>query len=457
MKSLLLFLLLLPVFVSGQVIETIAGNGVAGYSGDGGAAISAELNRPTNIKLNGGNIYIADFFNNVIRKINSEGIITTIVGDGYGAGTLTTGGYSGDGGPATDAELNAPADMAFDASGQMYFDDNGNAVIRKVSTSGIITTIAGGGTSGLGDGGQATAAQLNDPFGLIFDHSGNLYFSDAGNRRVRKINTSGIITTIAGTGMPGYSGDNGPATAAELRIPCWLGIDASDNIYIPDWVSHCVRKVNSAGIITTIAGNGMAGNTGDGGLATAAAINSPCAVVFDNFGNLYISSYDNCLIRKISPSGIITTVVGKDTCGYNGDGILATSAQINQQAICSAIDPYGNLYIADSYNNRIRRIVYDETEVNTVNKTPNNISIYPNPAHNEVTIKSTTAIESVEVVNMMGQVVASSLGKGSGQAASSKEVLLDIRSQPAGVYFVKVSGPDGYRDGGRFLKEQGGY
>ena len=451
MKSLLLFLLLLPVFASGQVIETIAGNGVAGYSGDGGAAMLAELSGPYNVKFDhSGNLYIADEGNNVIRKI-SRGIITTVVSN-IGASSIC--GYIGDGGIATAAELCQPADLAFDQSGNLYLTDNGNSVIRKVNAFGIISTFAGGGISGIGDGGQATAAELSDPLGLVFDKAGNLYFSDNGHHRVRKIDNAGIITTVAGTGVAGYSGDNGPATDAKLIYPGFINISPRGELYIADYFNHRIRKVDLSGIITTVAGTGIQGYSGDGGPATAAKLNEPFGILFDRIGNYYISEeIGSPTIRKVDTFGIITTIAGTGIAGFSGDGGPATAAQLNSIAICSTIDSFGNLYMADYTNNRIRRIVYDETEVNTVNKTPTNISIYPNPAQNEVTIKSTTAIESVEVVNMMGQVVASPFGKGSGQAASSKEVLLDIRSLPAGVYFVKVSGPDGYRDGGRFLKE----
>jgi len=445
MKSLLLFLLLLPVFVSGQVIETIAGNGVAGYSGDGGAAIFAKFNWPNTVKFDRfGNMYISDWRNNVIRKINTTGIITTVAGNGYGAGIIGVGGYTGDGGSATDAELNGPVDIAFDADGNMYFNDQGS-VIRKISNSGIISTIAGTGVNGYnGDGIPATAAELNSDVGIVFDNAGNLYFSDESSHRVRKINALGIISTVAGTGTAGYNVDNIAATVAQLSSPCFLAIDSVGNLYITEHGNHRVRRVDNIGIITTVAGNGVPGNSGDGGPATAANISAPEAIVFDVLGNFYISDGISCTIRKVTPSGIITTILGNDTCGYKGDGGSATNAEINIEALCTAVDPFGDLYIADYENSRIRRVVYDETEVNTINKTANSITIYPNPALTEVTIKSTTAIESVEVVNMMGQVVTSPR-----PSPKEREVLLDVRSLPAGVYFVKVNGVYG----GRFVKE----
>lgn len=210
----------------GQIITTIAGIDTAGYTGDNAAATAATLNHPDVIKFDhSGNMYIADEHNHVVRKINTSGIITTIVGTGLGAGTFS-GGYSGDGGPATNAQLSRPMDLAFDAIGNLYISELGNGTIRKVNTSGIITTIAGTGHSGYnGDGGPATNAQLYDPLGLVFDIAGNLYFSDNGNARVRKINTLGIITTIVGTGIPGYSGDGGPASIAQIKCGGYIAIN----------------------------------------------------------------------------------------------------------------------------------------------------------------------------------------------------------------------------------------
>ena len=437
------------------MIETIAGNGVAGYSGDGGAAILCELDNPDYLVFDHAtNIYIADEHNHVVRKVNTSGIITTIAGNGFGAG-LSDGGYSGDNGPATAAMLSRPSTVGIDRAGNIYITEFGNNTIRKVTPSGIISTIAGTGIAGYsGDNGPATHAMLNDPLGLAFDSIGNLYFSDNSNRRIRKIDvTTGIITTIAGTGTAGYSGDNGPATAAEMRISGYLAFSPTGELYIPEYYNHVIRKIDHSGVITTIAGTGTSGYTGDNGPATAAKLVSVFSIIFDSLGNMYLSDRVIGVIRKINTSGIITTIAGIGSVGYGGDNGPATAAQFNTDVNCSAIDAYGNLYIADPNNNRIRRIVFDETAVNNVYKQANKISIYPNPAQNEVTIKSTTAIASVEVVNMMGQVVVAPFGKASGQAASSKEVLLDIRSLPAGVYFVKVNGPDGYRDGGRFLKE----
>ena len=240
------------------IINTIAGNGTEGYIGDGGAAIAAELYYPYGVAVDGnGNVYIADEYNNRIRKVSAAGIITTVAGNG-------TAGYSGDGDTATLAELNHPVGVAVDGSGNVYVVDGQNQCIRKVSVTGIITTIAGNGTSGYsGDGGPATAAELWYPIAVAVDVSDNVYIADYGSNRIRKVSAAGIITTIAGNGTAGYSGDGGAATSAELYNPVGVAVDGSGNVYESEVNNNRIRKVSAAGIITTIAGNGTAGFGGD--------------------------------------------------------------------------------------------------------------------------------------------------------------------------------------------------
>jgi len=346
----ILFSIITSITVKAQIITTIAGNGIGAYSGDGGQATSAKLNNPTGVSFDVlGNKYIADYINNRIRKVNTAGVITTVVGNG-------TAGYSGDNIQATAAELTKPYGTVFDAAGNMYISDMYNHRIRKVNTSGIITTIAGNGIIGsIGDGGQATAAEIYCPEGMAFDAFGNLYIADQFNHRVRKINTAGIITTIAGNGIGGFSGDNIQATAAELYYPSDVTFDATGNLYICDYWNNRIRMINSSGIITTIAGNGTHAFSGDGGPSTAASLSWPTGIAFNCVGNLYIADQINNRIRLVNTSGIITTIAGNGIGTYGGDGGQATNAELNEP-IGVALDAASNLYISDFANNRIRII-----------------------------------------------------------------------------------------------------
>ena len=337
-----------------QIISTYAGTGAAIYGGDSAAAVSAGINTPYGVAVdNAGNVYIADYGNNRIRKVDASGIITTIAGNG-------SGGFHGDGGPATadSVELKNPRGIAVDGSGNIYFSDYGNNRIRKIDASGIITTIAGnfdGFPTYCSDGGMADTSHVGFPWGVAVDGAGNVYFADQSNCRIREINTSGIISTIAGTGFATFGGDGGPATAAKLQYPMGVALDNAGNIYIADEGNNRIRKINSSGVISTIAGSAVLGFSGDGGPATAAKLYYPQGIAVDVVGNIYIADLNNNRIRKINTAGIMSTITGDGTAGYNGDGILATTAQINQ-ATGVAIDTGGRIFIADNNNNRIRYI-----------------------------------------------------------------------------------------------------
>ena len=286
------------VSVSTGIITTIAGNHTWGYSGDGGPATTAQLKEPYGVAVDAsGNIYIADYYDSRIREVSaSTGVITTVAGDGSWA-------YGGDRGPATAAQLRNPWGVAVDGIGNIYIADFGNGRIREVSAStGVITTVAGGGSSGLGDDGPATAAQLYGPTGVALDASGNIYIADMYGNRIREVSAStGIITTVAGNGYEGYSGDDGPATAAELVYPMGVAVDASGNIYIADYHNNCIREVSaSTGIITTVAGNGVWAYGGDGGPATAAQVWCPADVAVDASGNIYIAEQTDARIREVA-------------------------------------------------------------------------------------------------------------------------------------------------------------
>jgi hypothetical protein len=349
----LLFVLISSHTLTAQLIYTFAGNGNAGYTGDGGAPGAAELNAPFGIAVDGaGNVYIADNSNSVIRKVSTTGIITTVAGNG-------TGGFSGDGGAATAAMLQSPTGVAVDASGNIYIADAANSRIRKVNTSGIITTIAGTGTPGYtGDGGAATAATVNSPVGVAVDGSGNIYIADYNNNVVRMINTSGDISTFAGTGTSGFGGDGGAATAALLALPTAMAIDASGNVYISDQGNNRVRMVNTSGVISTFAGIGTPGFSGDLGLATAAELLAPNGILIDGSGNLLIADQNNNRIRQVTTLGIIATVAGTGTSSYSGDGGSALLATLNTP-MGLGMDGAGNIFIADYGNNVVRVLSTD--------------------------------------------------------------------------------------------------
>lgn len=328
-----------------QNITTIAGGGTSGL-GDGGPATAAQLNSPTMIAVDvAGNVFIADRGNSRIRKIDPGGTITTVAG----------GGAGGDGGPATNALLRQPTGVTFDASGNLYIAEGSGAhTIRKVNTAGYISTIAGSGTSGFsGDGGAATLAKLNLPTGIAVDPAGNVFIADWGNNRIRKVNPMGIISTIAGGGT--VLGDGGPATLARLNNPYSVSPDISGNLFISDEFNHRLRRIDLGGIITTVAGTGVPGGSGDGGPAILAEFNLPDGIVADA-GRLYIADYSNNRIRRVDLStGIVTTVAGTGTAGFSGDFGPAVSAELDGPAGV-VLDIAGNVYIADYTNNRIRKI-----------------------------------------------------------------------------------------------------
>ena len=336
------------------MITTYAGNGQNGYSGDGGPAVRAQISGtsygPRLAVDPAGNLYLADSYNNRIRKVSRDGTINTIAGNGIGCC------FSGDDGPATHAQFYVPAGVAADAAGNVYVADTFNDRIRKIDRAGVITTVAGTTAAapvGTGDG-PAIQARLAWPTGLRLDATGNVYIADAGTMRVRRLSPDGTITTIAGSGpgVPGYGGDGGAATSAQLSWPKDIAFDAQGNIYIADTGNCVIRKVSPLGVITTIAGNGLPGYSGDGGSATNALLNLPSGLAIDSAGNIYVADTNNYRVRMISTSGIITTVAGNGTRGYSGDKGLGTNAQLTNPTGL-ALDRAGNLFIGDGASVRM--------------------------------------------------------------------------------------------------------
>ncbi|MGA1839033.1 MAG: MopE-related protein [bacterium] len=336
---------------SGEKLYFDTGGTIKTYVKDFQGPITQEtFNTPNGIAADAeGNLYIADSNNQRIVRVDPTGVVSIIAGTG-------TIGYSGDGGPATQASIFYPWGIAVDRAGNIYFSDYGNHSIRRINPAGIITTIAGTGTAGYsGDGGLATQASFNSPTGISVDAAGNVYIADRENDRVRRIDPAGIITTYAGNGIRGYSGDGGPATQASLNRPFNAETDAAGNLYISDRDNSCIRRVDtSTGIITTIAGTGIRGYSGDGGPATQACLRNPCGVEVDG-SYIYIADFSNNRIRRVDPNGIITTIAGTGTRGYSGDGGPPTEADLDWPRMVK-IDGAGNLYIADLINHCIRII-----------------------------------------------------------------------------------------------------
>ena len=323
-----------------------------GFSGDGGPASEAQLYHPRAIAVDrAGNAYLADTLNQRIRKIDADGTITTIAGNG-------TEGFAGDGGSAIQAALNQPHGVAVDASGNVYIADSANHRIRRVDGQGVITTVAGNGTpDATGDGGPARAALVKDPKSLAMDPAGKvLYIADTGNNRVRAIDLStGTITSVAGVTRAGGEGDGGPALRAQLNSPRGLWVAPDGTVYIADTDNHRVRRVDGEGTITTVAGTGTAGFSGDGGPAASAQLNDPRAVAVDDAGNVYIGEELGQRIRRVDPSGTISTIAGNGTAGFAGDGGPASAAQVDHLRAL-ALDAAGDLWVADTFNNRVRVI-----------------------------------------------------------------------------------------------------
>ena len=361
-----------------SVVGQVYGDGnAAGSGGDGGPASGATFNGLYGITVDdGGTTYVADSVNQRVRSVDYAGTVTTVAGNG-------TARAGGDGGPATWGQLAYPFDVAVDAGGNLLVTDYSNGAVRKVDPSGTISTLASGiiGPSGIAVGPDGTvyvssraqaghssvvkvgstggttpiAGGLNNPEGLAVDAAGNVYVADTNQARVFRIDPAGTMTTFAGNGQFVFSGDGGPATAASLNEPHGLAIDGVGNVYISDYGHQRVRRVDPTGTISTVAGNGTTGFGGDGGPATAASLNSPLFVAVDSAGRLYIADSENSRVRRVNGNGVITTVVGAGTYGHSGDGGAAIDAKF---AFIDGIafDASDNLFLADSNNGCVRRV-----------------------------------------------------------------------------------------------------
>ncbi len=434
MKKFLFLFFLLPYTTFSQVVTTVAGTGIQGYNGDSMLALTADIFAPQGVFVDKNhNIYFSDAGNYRIRKINTSGVITTIAGNGLI-------GYDGDNGPATSAKIRLPYGVFVDDTGNVYFAQIHNSCIRKISTSGIITTVVGTGVWGFaGDNGPATSAVLKNPTDVFLDSLGNMYIADADNNRIRKVDTAGIITTIAGGGS--VLGDGGPATSAQLMGPSGIALDKQGNLFIAENRGYRIRKVDNMGIITTIAGTGIGGYNGDNIPATAAQIGS-YDVTVDNKGNVYISEGGDGFtlgikgrIRKINAAGIITNVAGSGIGGFNGDYLAPLDTKFHE--ISSITFDGLDIYISDENNNRIRKIA-NFLDVGTTEKLVSSISIYPNPSNGKFNLSIAglkTQLVTIVIANVWGKEVQKFDIKTNIVEAVNLEV-------PSGVYFIKAATED---------------
>jgi sugar lactone lactonase YvrE len=375
-----------------------------------------------------GNMYVADYDNNVVRKIDASGTISTFAGIG-------TAGYSGNGGAAILAKLRHPVAVAADAAGNIYIADNENNVVRVVNAAGIISNFAGNGIAGyVGDGDTSHLGSLNGPAGLAFDAAGNMYIADASNNVIRMVAVgTHILSTFAGNGSIGNSGDGGLATAAQLFSPSGVAVNTAGDVYIADILNNKVRKVAAAtGIISTFAGTGAAGNSGDGGMAAAATMKFPSSVALDMGGNVYITDQGNNNVRIVNSAGIINHFAGQSTSGYDGDGGLAANAKLaSPRAVY--VDGWNRIYIVD-YNNHVIRNI---TATASVAVTGSNgvLSVYPNPSTGMVYLNTAAikGVAAITVTDITGRIVLST--------ATLPSIQLGHLAD--GVYTISVVAADG--------------
>lgn len=428
-------LLFLSVFcltaAHSQVIVPVAGNGENGYTG--GAATACKMKQLSGITLdNHGNLYICDGGNHVLRKVSPAypGMITTIAGN-------TMAGPPGDGGPATAAYLQALFDVAIDHKGNAYLADATDNRIRKVAPDGIITTVAGTGVGGYnGDGIAATTAMLHSPLSVEVDDTGNLYIADRYNNRLRKVDTFGIITTVAGTGIAGYTGDGGPAITAQTNGVLAVATDSAGNIYFSDSVR--VRRISPLGIVSTVAGNGLYAYSGDGGHATAASV--VCAgLSVDKNGQIFIADPAFHRIRKVDVEGNIFTIAGNGLAGDEGNwGNPLLSSVCGSHGVAVASD--GDIYFSNQCSYRVKMITMKDlgsTDINTV--TTPTIRVAPNPATGRIRISITGTrreTTSITVSNMDGKVVSVFTAYAGGETECPEHL-------SAGVYVVTAAYADG--------------
>ena len=438
---LLIILLVCCAYCDGQVITTFAGNGTPANTGDNGPATAASINYPIGGAFDKfGNFYFATgTIGNSIRKIDRDCIITTVAGIG-------TAGYNGDNIAATTAELKNPQAVAVDSFGNVYIAEEWANRVRKIDvTTGLISTVAGNGVGSYnGDNIPATDAEIFGPVSVCIDKISNLYIGEFGGSRVRKISTSGMISTYAGNGICGFGANNVPATTAQICV--WgICLDNENNLYIADDVRR-VYKVNVAGIITFYAGNGTDGFSGDGGPATAAET-EPYMITIDKYDNLFIAEYEQSRIRMVSSNGIISTIVGNGIANYSGDNGPASAAEINFPAGV-ALDSCDNLYISDSRTWRFRKVTYSKCDYLTVPDVgvSHELSIYPNPTNDLLQIDNIATPTYYSLLSIVGATLQHGVLKEGNNSMS-------LNALPTGMYLLELIDEEGNKTVKKIIKK----
>ena len=413
-KTILTFVILAKVFSNqAQVVSTFAGSGTIG--GSNGAGITASFAFPSGVCADAaGNIYVADSFNNKIRKITSTGVVSTFAGSGL------QGGINGAG---IAASFYAPIGVCIDAVGNIYVADNANYKIRKITPDGVVSTFAGSGIVGSTDG-TATMASFNSPSGICIDPSGNIYVTDnewfAG--RIRKISPTGVVSTFAGSGESGSTNDVG--IAASFGAIYDICADVAGNIYVADGSNQQIRKITPAGLVSTFAGASQQQSGSTDGVGVLATFNTPSGICIDAAGNLYVGERGNHKIRKISPTGVVSTFAGSGEAGStNGNGIAASFNQ--PYGVCT--DAIGNIYVADQWNHQIRKIASMSASIKTIEDYNDRFQVYPNPSSTFLTIQTNEIIESINIYNSVGSLI---------QAES--KTTFSVEQLPAGIYTVQI-------------------
>lgn len=418
----IVFILGTTFSVEAQIITTVAGTGVAGFSGDDGSAFLAQVKNPSCMASDSlGNVYFTDQYNNRIRRIDRTGIITTIAGSG-------PTGFNGDNRSALEARLSQPSGMVLDDSLNIYIADAGNHRIRKISAvTGLISTIAGTGVAGFtGDNGSALLARLNTPSSVAIDGKGNVFFSDALNSRIRKVDANGTITTISGNGTFADIGDGGLAKNATINRTAAIAFDHKGNLYLVEQYSNIIRKIDTAGIITKFAGKlNAAGQGGDGELAVNAGMTAPAAIAFDPNDNAYIADCNSYKIRKVDTNGIMSTVAGAGSPGHTGDGGDATVARI-YSPLGLTLDKYNNLYFAER-GNYIRYVF-----INKILPTDStSFEIFPNPTKGDFNVILNSKKEEKATI-----VIYNATGQRIREVYVQTNNLLGMHLDMPGIYFL---------------------